>query len=217
VRDSLTEAAGGWAQCCTLRLTRALTQDLQASVHGLRLALDMMAGAPDDAGRYLGMARDEADRLERHVEQLGLWIRLLGGDVKVRPRRVDLRTVAAERLKELADLPDGPVTVLADKSLLLPALDGLRDFLKAYALPRDSAGVRIHADGELELFGSPSLLPVLQTVVDNPVPDLAAAKGPAIWLIGPALAVATCRASDGTVWLERSEPGCSLWLAFRKG
>jgi signal transduction histidine kinase len=207
----------------SLRLTRALAHDLRASVHGLRMALDMMAGTltpggGHSAGRYLGMAQDEAAQLERTVEQLGLWIRLLGGDLKVRLQRLDLQAVAAERLLDL----DGSgqtdaVIVMADKSLMVPALEGLRDFLRAYALPRENAGVRIHTDGTMELFGPPSLLPVLQSVVENPVPDLAVAKGPAMWLVGPSLAVATCRASEGTVWLEQSEAGCALWLAWRKG
>lgn len=208
----------------SLRLTRALAHDLRASVHGLRMALEMMAGAlsPDGsggAGRYLGMAQHEAAQLERLVEQLGLWIRLLGGDLKVRLQRFDLRAAAAERLDELLDpaAQPEPVIVMADKQLMVPALDGLRDFLKAYALPREHVGVRVHPDGEMELFGPPSLLPVLQSVVENPVPDLAVAKGPAMWLVGPSLAVATCRASDGTVWLEQCEAGCALWLAWKKG
>lgn len=206
----------------SLRLTRALAQDLRASVHGLRMALEMAAGelAPGEAGRFLGLARAEADQLDRTVEQLGLWVRLLAGDVKIRLQRVDLAAAVAER-------PDGgpagggrthrdqPVFVLADRSLLAPALDGLRDFLNAYALPREHAGVRVHPDGELELFGPLTLLPVLRAIVDNPVPDLGTARGPAVWLVGPSLAVAACRASDGTVWLERNDTGCSLWLAWR--
>lgn len=208
----------------SLRLTRALAHDLRASVHGLRMALEMMAGvlsadSASGAGRYLGMAQDEAAQLERLVEQLGLWIRLLGGDLKVRLQRLDLRAFAAGRLAGLLDL-DGeqePAFVMADKSLMAPALEGLRDFLKAYALPREHAGVRVYPDGEMELFGPPSLLPVLQSVVEHPVPDLAVAKGPAMWLVGPSLAVAACRASDGTVWLEQSEAGCALWLAWKKG
>jgi len=218
----------GWAglnhrQGDSLRLTRALAQDLRASVHGLRMALEMMAGAlvpgaaADGADRYLGMARAETEHLDRLVEQLGLWIRLLGGDVKVRLQRLDLRTVAAERLDGLAGEPERPVVIEADRSLLVPALDGLRDVLNAYALPRENAGIRIHPEGELELYGPPSLLPVLQSVVDNPVPDLAVAKGPAMWLVGPSLAVATCRACGGTVWLERGATGCALWLAWKQG
>jgi signal transduction histidine kinase len=78
-----------------LRLTRALTQDLRASLHGLRLALDMMAGVlqggeAGPVGRFLGMARTEAAQLDRLVEQLGLWIRLMGGDYKVHLQRLDL-------------------------------------------------------------------------------------------------------------------------------
>lgn len=196
----------------SVRLTRALAQDLQASVHGLRMALEMMAGAPDAAGRYLGMARAEAAQLDRLVEQLSLWIRLLVGDVKVRPQRVDLGALAGGRFECLAPLPPEPVLILADRALLVPALDGLRDLLKAYSLPCEQGGVRIHADGALELYGPASLLPVLRSVVEQPVPDLAVAKGPAMWLVGPALAVAACRAVGGKVWVDEG----SLWLRFPK-
>ncbi|HWI60705.1 MAG TPA: histidine kinase dimerization/phospho-acceptor domain-containing protein [Symbiobacteriaceae bacterium] len=200
----------------SVRLTRALAHDLRASVHGLRMALEMMAGAPDGAGRYLGMARAEAAQLDRLVEQLGLWIRLLVGDVKVRPQRVDLGALAAGRFECLAPLPPAPVQVLADKALLVPALDGLSDLLKAYSLPCEQGGVRIHASGALELHGPAALLPVLRSVVESPVPDLAVAKGPAMWLVGPALAVAACRAFGGKARLEEREGRCALWLEFEQ-
>jgi signal transduction histidine kinase len=199
-----------------LRLTRALTQDLRASLHGLRLALDMMAGVlqggeAGPVGRFLGMARTEAAQLDRLVEQLGLWIRLMGGDYRVHLQRLDLGALLTERC---AGTTDTSVEVLADKGLMVPALDGLLDFLKAYALPEERSGIRLHAGG-LVLFGPDSLLPVLQTVVDDPVPDLQAAKGPAMWLVGPALAVAACRSSGGRVWLKQEQSGCSLWLIFQ--
>ncbi|HYG60257.1 MAG TPA: hypothetical protein VD902_19485, partial [Symbiobacteriaceae bacterium] len=48
-----------------LRLTRALAQDLRASVHGLRMALDMMNGVMSSCkarcvDHFLGMAQTEA-------------------------------------------------------------------------------------------------------------------------------------------------------------
>jgi signal transduction histidine kinase len=201
-----------------LRLTRALAHDLRASVHGLQLALDMLGGAigadaQGNAGRYLGLARAEVAQLDRTVEQLGLWIRLLGGDYRVRPQRVELGAMLRERLQNRPDGPEAQVPVLADKQLLAAALDGLVDFLKAYA-PGDEAGIRLHADGRLEVYGPPSLLPVFETVTAGPVPDMQVAKGPAVWLVGPSLAVGTCLACGGDVTLQRGDGSCTLSLEW---
>jgi hypothetical protein len=205
-----------------LRLTRALTHDLRASLHGLSLTLEMLRSAlpetaPGPADHYLGMARAEAAQLDRTVEQLGLWIRVLGGDYRVRPQRLDLRQALAERLPEWARLPDAPVMVLADRQLLHPALDGLGDFLRAYAHGPEAGGVDLLPGGQMRVFGPHALLPVLQTVVADAVPDLQAAKGPAVWLVGPALAVGACRSCAGSVRLEQQSTGCALWLNWPLG
>ncbi|HYG57762.1 MAG TPA: hypothetical protein VD902_06805, partial [Symbiobacteriaceae bacterium] len=156
----------------------------------------------------------EAAQLDRLVEQLGLWIRLLGGDYKVRSQRVDLAAVLGERLEGWLTLPAEPVAVMADKGLLLPAAEGIRDFLKAYVQHNEEAGVRVSTNGRMAVHGPLTLVPVLQTVTNSPVPDLQAAGGPAMWLIGPALAVAACRACGGEAWLEDDERHCTLWLAW---
>ncbi|HLN64619.1 MAG TPA: hypothetical protein VK464_24100 [Symbiobacteriaceae bacterium] len=201
-----------------LRLTRALAHDLRASVHGLQMALDMLGGSikggdGSPVDRYLGLARAEAAQLDRTVEQLGLWVRLLGGDFRVHPQRVELGALLRQRMNGRAETPEAPVPAMADKQLLVPALDGLYDFLKAYA-PGDEAGVRLFPDGRMEVYGSGSLLPVFRTVTAGPVPDMQVAGGPAVWLVGPALAVGTCRACGGTVRVEASDTACSLWLTW---
>lgn len=201
-----------------LRLTRALTHDLRASLHGLALLLEMLSSAMSaestaQAGRYLGMARAEAAQLDRLVEQIGLWIRVISGEYRVRHQRLDLAATLSERLGEWARLTAGApaVTVSADRQLLQPSLDGLRDFLAAYVSRPDEAGVELTPDGQMRLFGPPSLQPVLRTVAAGPVPDLQAAKGPAMWLVGPSLAVSACRACGGEVWLD---PDGALILAW---
>lgn|GEM_PF-3068550 len=200
----------------SLRLTRALAQDLRASLHGLAMALEMAGGntLPEPAGRYVRMARAEAAQLDRTVEQLGLWIRLLTGDYRPRPRLVDLADLVQERIPCVARLPQGRVMVLADKDLLGPALEGLRDLLRAYTLPGQDAAIEVDASGRLTVSGPLSLLPVLETVAADVVPDLGSAKGPAMWLVGPALAVAGCRACGGSVALQQEDGNCCLSLQW---
>lgn len=211
------EAVGGQPQ----RLTRALAHDLRASLHGLKMALEMMSKTiPADAAdavRYLGMARQEAAQLDRVVEQLGLWLRLLGGDYKVRPQRTDLRVVLAERVDCVEKLPEAPVLALADRQLLPAALEGLHDFLHAYGIPGENAGMRLDADGRLCLYGPRAMLPVFRAVIDDVVPDLQVAKGPAVWLVGPSLAIAACRHCGGTVWLSGEGDRVELWLEWPRG
>lgn len=211
------ETAGGQPQ----RLTRALAHDLRASLHGLKMALDMMSktipAEAADASRYLGMARQEAAQLDRVVEQLGLWLRLLAGDYKVRPQRTDLRVVLAERVDCVEKLPESPVVALADRQLLPAALEGLHDFLHAYGVPGENAGIRLDADGRLCLYGPQAMLPVFRAVIDDIVPDLQVAKGPAVWLVGPSLAIAACRQCGGQVWLKSDAERVELWLEWPRG
>jgi hypothetical protein len=223
VLDRALEPSGGEpAGTDPMRLTRALAHDLRASLHGLSLALEMLhgtmqAGAAGGAQHYLNMARAEAAQLDRTIEQLGLWIRLLGGEYRAHPQRVDLRAAAAERLAGWTPPKGEPVMAVADRTLLAAALDGLGDFLRAYAHTPDGAGLEVLSGGRMRLFGPQALVPVLRSVVAAAVPDLRAAKGPAVWLVGPALAVSACRVCGGNVWLEQNGQGGQLWLNWVAG
>lgn len=198
-----------------MKLAQALVHDLRASLHGLSLALEMVREElPRDengkSSRYLDLASAEAAALDRTVEELGLWVRILGGHFRPRPERVDLRGALAERVNVMTELPDGPVAIMADRQMLAPALNGIEDFVRACSIPSDEPRVLLTENAHLVMRGPQHWRPVFETVVSSPVPDLQSAKGPAKWLVGLALAVAVCRASGGEVHLELHENRCHL-------
>ncbi|HEY3365069.1 MAG TPA: histidine kinase dimerization/phospho-acceptor domain-containing protein [Symbiobacteriaceae bacterium] len=195
-----------------LKLARELAHDLRAGLHGLSMALEMAEETmPPEAGaktrRYLSLAAAEAAQLDRTIEQLSLWLRLQGGDYRLQPERIDLREVLAERLVPDRDrqpafrvaLPDGPFPVAADPWVLAPALSGLRDFMQGLAVAGEPATVRLEPDGRLLLSGPAVWDPVFAALAADRLPDRQVTKGPVSPLIGPALAVAVCRACGGSV------------------
>ncbi len=205
----------------TMRLAQALVHDLRASLHGLSLALEMVrdgigAEANQKAQRYIGMASAEAISIDHTIEQLGLWVRIVGDHYRPRIDRVDLRSILEEQHNPLAHLPSGPVWVYADRHLLIPALDGILSFMKACAVPGEEPRADLTPQGQIIVRGPEHWLPVLRTVVSDPVPNLQASRGPAKWLIGLALAVTSCRSCGGQVSLEGSKDRCELTLQWRR-
>lgn len=203
-----------------MRLARALVHDLRASLHGLSLALEMVRDelSPESnsrAARCLGLALAEAAALDGTIEQIGLWIRLAGEHYRPRLDRIDLSRAVGERPGAQFVLPSAPVVVHADRHLLGPALDGIQSFVKACAIPGENACIEVTAAGELLVSGPEHWLPVLHTVVTDPIPNLNASRGPAKWMVGMALAVAACRCCGGQVRLLGTKNRCELTLAWR--
>lgn len=203
-----------------MRLAQALVHDLRASLHGLSLTLQMASGGMPEQGHqharhFLGMATAETAALDRTIEQLGLWVRLMGDHYRPRIDRVDLRGALAEQHSPVAHLPGGPVLVYADRHLLVPALDGILSFVQACAVPGEEPRVDLTAQGQIVVRGPEHWLPVFRTVVADPVPDLQASRGPAKWLISLALAVAACRSCGGQVRLRGFKDRCELTLEWR--
>lgn len=213
------------------RLTRNLTHDFRASLHGLSMALELAAeGLPPETdariARYLSLASTEAVRLDRTVEQLGLWLRLQHGQFKVRTERLNLRDVVAERLGQAraagatyqVEVPDSPVMVVADSQLLRPSIDGLADFLTAFALQEEGAVARLSPAGALTLVGPPAWAPIFRTAATGQLPDPTTLKGPVRWLVGLCLAGMVCRTCGGEVTAGHDSGKAVLTLTwFRAG
>ncbi|MFZ5818011.1 MAG: hypothetical protein ACOY93_22390 [Bacillota bacterium] len=210
-----------------LRLTRELAHDLRASLHGLSLALEMANdGLPEGVQgrtlRCLTLASAEVAQLDRTIEQVGLWIRLLNRDYTPRPARMDLTAVLKEYLARpnplreeqhfAVELPEAPVTVVGDPHIVRPALEGLVDFIRALSpgLEQERPALRLE-QGRITVKGPATWLPIFESALTNLTPPPKGA-GAVRWLVGPALAVAVCRVSGGSVQVRSEKDGCSLRL-----